>query len=39
MYILVSCSFDDVTSGISIGIAVADGIRYRAPTWYPSNHT
>jgi len=39
MYILVSCSFDDVTSGIGIGItiAVADSIGYRAPTWYRSN--
>jgi len=41
MYILVSCSFDDVTSGIGIGIgiaiAVADSIGYRVPTWYQSN--
>jgi len=39
MYILVRCSFDDVTSGIGIGIAiaVADSIGYRAPTWYQSH--
>ena len=34
MCTLVSCSFDDVTSGISIGIAVVDSIGYREPTWY-----
>ena len=27
MYILVSCSFDDITSGITIGIAVAGSIQ------------
>jgi len=37
MYVLVSCSFDDVTSGIGIGIAVASSIGYRAPTQYWSN--
>jgi len=39
MCILVSCSFDDVTSGISIcfGIAVTDSVSYRVPIWYRSN--
>jgi len=34
---MLACSFDDVTSGIDIGIAVADGIGYWLPTWYRSN--
>jgi len=37
MYVLMSCSFDNITSGIDIGIAVADSMGYRAPTWYRSN--
>jgi len=30
----MSYPFDDVNSGISVGIAVTDSIGYRAPTWY-----
>jgi len=37
MCTLTSCSFDDVNAGIGIGIAVADSIVYRVPTWYRSN--
>jgi len=37
MCTLVSCLFDDVSSGIGIGIAVADSMGNRVLTWYRSN--